>query len=546
MQAAAEPIRPIPTNGVFHAGKVALGRMLFHDERLSKDNSVVVCQLPRPWRPVGDDGRQVSVGVDNSEGPINAPTVFNTAFNFKQFWDGRAETLEDQIDGPVQSAIEMASLWPDVVAKLYQDESYPGLFDQIYPDGINRENVKNALAEFMRSLTTPNSRFDQWLNGDQAALNGREKLGYSLFKSYGCVSCHQGAAVGGNMFQVFGVLNEYFKRRGNITEADMGRFNVTGNEADMHAFKVPSLRMAAPHRAVSPRRQCRDAARSRRHHVRVPVGQRSARRGQGRHRRVHQDTRRRVRGAVAMTNSIKFGLVASVVIVATAVVLYFLARENDPEHYRVSIAQVQQIQQLASDWSVETARVRSDPMADYDALVAFVPRMDQLKESLLASVNGIPDVPDRLANDVSAYASAVDAKEERIERFKTANSVVRNSARYLPLAAANIVQDEASPTDLAREVGTVANDFNDYLASPSDAAKGRLTAVVERLGTQAAGLPERLANAVVNFVAHATVLLDHQGPTDEIFEQATSKRSFRSLRSLDRRSGHRARPDAAA
>ena len=241
---AAEPIKPIPTGGAFDADKVALGRMLFHDERLSKDNSVS-CASCHDLATGGDDGRRVSVGVDNAEGPINAPTVFNSAFNFKQFWDGRAETLEDQIDGPVQSAIEMASLWPDVVAKLYQDESYPALFDQTYPDGINRANVKNAVAEFMRSLTTPNSRFDQWLNGEQSALNGQEKHGYNLFKSYGCVSCHQGAAVGGNMFQVFGVLNEYFKRRGNITEADMGRFNVTGNEADMHAFKVPSLRMAA-------------------------------------------------------------------------------------------------------------------------------------------------------------------------------------------------------------------------------------------------------------------------------------------------------------
>ena len=223
-----------------------------------------------------------------------------------------------------------------------------------------------------------------------------------------------------------------------------------------------------------------------------------------------------------MINSMKIGLGASVVIVAAAVVLYYLAKENDPENYRASIAQVQQIQQLASDWSVETARVRSDPMADYDALVAFVPRMDQLKETLLATVRGMPDIPDRLANDVSAYASAVDAKEERIERFKTANSVVRNSARYLPLAAANIVQDEAAGAGLGREVGTVANEINDYLAAPSDAAKGRLKAVVERLGAQAPGLPERLANAVVNFIAHANVLLDRQGPTDEIFEQATS------------------------
>ena len=97
----------------------------------------------------------------------------------------------------------------------------------------------------MRSLITPNSRFDQWLRGNTEALNEQEKEGYALFKRYGCVSCHQGAAVGGNMFQVFGVINDYFRKRGNITDADLGRFNVTGNEVDKHAFKVPSLRMAA-------------------------------------------------------------------------------------------------------------------------------------------------------------------------------------------------------------------------------------------------------------------------------------------------------------
>ena len=112
-------------------------------------------------------------------------------------------------------------------------------------DGITRPTIKNALAEFMRSLNTPNSRFDQWLQGDPSALTATELEGYRLFKDYGCVSCHQGANVGGNMFQVFGVINEFFKRRGNVTEADLGRFNVTGNPEDRHAFKVPSLRMAA-------------------------------------------------------------------------------------------------------------------------------------------------------------------------------------------------------------------------------------------------------------------------------------------------------------
>ena len=110
---------------------------------------------------------------------------------------------------------------------------------------ISRENIKDAIAEFMRSLITPNSRFDQWLGGNTEALNEQEQEGYALFKRYGCASCHQGANVGGNMFQVFGVINDYFRKRGNITDADLGRFNVTGNEADKHAFKVPSLRMAA-------------------------------------------------------------------------------------------------------------------------------------------------------------------------------------------------------------------------------------------------------------------------------------------------------------
>ena len=240
---AMEPIRPIPETVEVDAEKVALGRALFHEPLLSKDNSIS-CASCHDLSEGGDDGRRVSVGIEGKEGMINAPTVFNVGFNFKQFWDGRARNLEEQIDDPLQSPLEMGSLWPDVVAKLYEDEDYPGRFNAVYPDGITRGNIKNALAEFMRSLVTPNSPFDRWLGGEEDALSAHERHGYALFKSYGCVSCHQGANVGGNMFQVFGVINEYFKRRGNITEADMGRYNVTGNAADRHSFKVPSLRMA--------------------------------------------------------------------------------------------------------------------------------------------------------------------------------------------------------------------------------------------------------------------------------------------------------------
>ena len=239
-----EPIQPLPESVDVDRAKASLGRRLFHDPRLSKDGTIS-CASCHDLRTGGDDGRRVSVGIEGVEGPINSPTVFNASLNFKQFWDGRAKDVVDQIDGPIQSPVEMGSLWPDVVAKLYEDEEYPGLFQSVYPDGINRANVKDAIGEFVKSLVTPNSRFDRWLKGDDSALDERERRGYALFKSYGCVSCHQGANAGGNMFQVFGVLNEYFKRRGNITEADLGRFNVTGNVADRHSFKVPSLRMAA-------------------------------------------------------------------------------------------------------------------------------------------------------------------------------------------------------------------------------------------------------------------------------------------------------------
>ena len=239
-----EPIKAIPEEVEVDREKVALGRALFHDPRLSKDNTTA-CVSCHDLGSGGDDGRKVSIGVEGKPGTINAPTVFNVGLNFKQFWDGRADTLEQQIDGPLQSPLELGSLWPEVVTKLYAHESYPGRFKALYPDGINRKNVKDALAEFMRSLTTPNSRFDQWLKGDDSALSTQEKYGYARFKHYGCVSCHQGANVGGNMFQVFGVLNEYFKLRGDVTDADLGRFNVTGNPADRYAFKVPSLRVAA-------------------------------------------------------------------------------------------------------------------------------------------------------------------------------------------------------------------------------------------------------------------------------------------------------------
>lgn len=239
-----EPIQPIPTHLDLDPRTVALGERLFHEPRLSADDSVS-CASCHSLELAGTDRRKLSVGIGGQLGDVNAPTVFNSAFNFKQFWDGRADTLEDQAAGPVHNPKEMGSDWTRVIAKLREDAEYVRGFEAIYEDGMTARNLQNAIATFERSLITPNSRFDLYLRGDATALNDEEKEGYRIFKSYGCVSCHQGTNVGGNMLETFGVMADYFGERGGTTKADLGRYNVTSREEDRHVFKVPSLRLAA-------------------------------------------------------------------------------------------------------------------------------------------------------------------------------------------------------------------------------------------------------------------------------------------------------------
>lgn len=239
-----EPILPIPPTIGLNEKKVALGEKLFNNPQLSHDNTIS-CASCHSLSTGGTDLLVHSIGIKGRVGSINAPTVFNSGFNFKQFWDGRAETLEDQIDGPTHAPGEMGSNWTEIISKLNQSPDYIAAFNELYADGIQSRNVKDAIATFERSLSTPNSRFDKFLRGDNGILTNEEKEGYRLFKSYGCASCHQGINVGGNLFQKFGVMGDYFADRGNVTKADLGRFNVTGDPTDRYVFKVPSLRNVA-------------------------------------------------------------------------------------------------------------------------------------------------------------------------------------------------------------------------------------------------------------------------------------------------------------
>ncbi len=242
---SSEPITPIPAVAAnLDKKKVALGNLLFHETSLSMDNTVA-CAGCHQLAHGGVDGIQFSLGVKGSVSLINTPTVFNSVFNFRQFWNGRAKTLNEQIAGPIHNPLEMGSSWLEVVAKLKQDPAYVAAFAQSYNNGITPENIADALVVFLHTLITPNARFDKYLKGDPNALTPYELSGYALFTTYGCIACHQGVNIGGNMFEKLGIMRDYFKERGNISEADQGRYALTRNPADMHVFKVPSLRNIA-------------------------------------------------------------------------------------------------------------------------------------------------------------------------------------------------------------------------------------------------------------------------------------------------------------
>jgi len=164
-----EPISPLPRSIELDTRKVELGRRLFHDPRLSADNRVP-CASCHNLERNGADNRGRSTGVGGASGEVNTPTVFNSVLNFRQFWDGRAETLEDQIEGPIHNLTEMATDWPPVLDKLRADRDYVTAFRAIYAQKIDILSVKDAIATFERSLVTPDSRFDRYLRGNSKAL----------------------------------------------------------------------------------------------------------------------------------------------------------------------------------------------------------------------------------------------------------------------------------------------------------------------------------------------------------------------------------------
>lgn len=241
---AAETIYPMPLAHGQDEDIALLGEQLFFDRNLSSNGSTS-CASCHDLNRGGTDQLARSPGATGQLSSVNTPTVFNARFNFKQFWDGRADSLEEQALGPLTNPKEMNNTWSDILAYVSSNTEYATQFNAQFDAGVTKETVLTALAVYQRTLITPNSPFDQFLNGDEDAITDQAKQGFELFDDLGCSSCHQGVNVGGNMFQRIGVMGDYFADRGNVTEADFGLYNVTGIESDRYRFKVPSLRNVA-------------------------------------------------------------------------------------------------------------------------------------------------------------------------------------------------------------------------------------------------------------------------------------------------------------
>lgn len=238
-----EPVRPVDYEIPYDPAKAELGYMLFHDTRLSVDNTVS-CASCHDLSTAGVDNHQYSHGVDDQLGGVNAPTVFNAVYNFVQFWDGRAETLAAQAAGPPLNPVEMASpSFESIIAKLQDDRKFAKAFEAVYPEGITEATLTDAIEQFERTLITPGSRFDKWLRGEDSAITSEELEGYELFKKYDCATCHAGQNLGGLSYELMGLRKHYFADRGlELTVEDNGRFKETKLERDRHRFKVPGLR----------------------------------------------------------------------------------------------------------------------------------------------------------------------------------------------------------------------------------------------------------------------------------------------------------------
>jgi cytochrome c peroxidase len=238
------PVTPLQPAPALDPQKVALGRALFVDRRLSSSGQLA-CSTCHQLNRAGIDGEKQSTGAQGGQNEFNTPTIFNAALNYHFNWRGNFQDLEALTDSALLSPQSMNATWPAILDSLDRSQDYADGFSRAYGHAPNRAAVLDALVLFQRTLVTPDSRFDFYLRGDVTALTEQEEKGYILFRDYGCVACHQGQNIGGNLFQKFGVFPDNVKPTHEKQPSDLGRYLLTGREEDRRVFRVPSLRNVA-------------------------------------------------------------------------------------------------------------------------------------------------------------------------------------------------------------------------------------------------------------------------------------------------------------
>lgn len=223
--------------------RVALGKQLYFDTRLSK-NGTISCNSCHNLATFGVDNESTSTGDTGKKGERNSPTVLNAALHSFQFWDGRAKNVEEQAGMPILNPIEMGIPHPDfLMNRLSEVPGYQEAFKNAFPQESNPftySNLAKAIGAFERTLVTP-SRYDQYMSGDLKALTTDEKQGLKLFIQTGCIQCHVGPSFGGSMYQKFGVHGNYWEATGSKS-IDKGLADQSGKPEDAFRFKVPGLR----------------------------------------------------------------------------------------------------------------------------------------------------------------------------------------------------------------------------------------------------------------------------------------------------------------
>lgn len=246
-----EPIQALPESVETDPMKVALGKKMYNDTRISLDNTIscATCHILEQGGADHADER-TSEGINGNHGGVNAPTVYNALFNVEQFWNGRAHTLADQAAGPPVNPMEMGDqTWDQIVERLREDKDLVAEFAALYPDeGLTQATVTDAIGEFEKTLITPNDKLDLYLKGNKSALTAEELAGYQAFKDNTCATCHVGKTMGGQSFEKMGIFEDYFAAREQsrpdiaYNDDDKGLNGFTGKDEDLHKFKVPNLR----------------------------------------------------------------------------------------------------------------------------------------------------------------------------------------------------------------------------------------------------------------------------------------------------------------